>query len=42
MWMHVTEVGHVMQRDAEHVRDETSGVSPGLGRHRDGSGPSVE
>ena len=31
-------VGHVMQCDMCHICDETSGVGPGLGRLRDGSG----
>ena len=29
-------VGHVTRRDAGHIHDETSGVSPGLSRCRDG------
>ena len=32
------EVGHVMQRDAARVHDETLGIGLGLGRLRDGSG----
>ena len=28
--------GHVMRRDAEHVRDETSGIGPGPSGCRDG------
>ena len=28
--------GHVMQRDAERIRDETSGIGPGLSGRRDG------
>ena len=38
MLMHTMGVGHVMQHDAGHVCDETPGVSPGLGGHRDGFG----
>ena len=30
--------GHVMQRDAEHVRDEMSGIGPGPSGRRDGVG----
>ena len=30
--------GHVMQRDAERIRDETSGIGPGLSGCRDGVG----
>ena len=30
--------GHVMRRDAECIRDETSGISPGLSGCRDGVG----
>ena len=30
--------GHVMQRDAECVRDETSGIGPGPSGCRDGVG----
>ena len=36
MWMHTTGAGHVMRRDTGHVHDEMSGISPGLGRRRDG------
>ena len=34
--------GHMTRRDAEHVRDETSGISPGPSGCRDGVGTSVE
>ena len=33
-----TGVGHVTRRDAECVRDETSGIGPGSSRRRDGVG----
>ena len=31
-----TEAGHVTRRDAERVRDETSGIGPGSSGRRDG------
>ena len=31
-----TGAGHVMRRDAERVRNETSGIGPGSSGHRDG------
>ena len=33
-----TGVGHVTQRDAERVRDETSGIGPGSSGRKDGVG----
>ena len=34
--------GHMTRRDAEHVRDETSGIGPGLSGCRDGVRTGVE
>ena len=34
--VHATGVGHVTRRDAERVRDETSGIGPGSSGCRDG------
>ena len=38
MWRRVMGGGHVMQCDADCIRDETLGIGPGLSRHRDGVG----
>ena len=38
MRVRVTGVGHVTRRDAERVRDETSGIGPGSSGRRDGVG----
>ena len=32
----------MMQRDMGHIHDETPGVGPGLGGHRDSLGPSAK
>ena len=36
--VHATGAGHVTRRDAERVRDETSGIGPGSSGRRDGVG----
>ena len=35
VWMRAMGVGHVTRRDAERVRDETSGIGPGSSGRRD-------
>ena len=42
MWRRTTGGGHVTQRDAERVCDETSGIGPGPSGCRDGVGTGVE
>ena len=38
VWVHAMGAGHVTRRDAERVRDETSGIGPGSSGCRDGVG----